>query len=688
MATILDEFITRFRFDVDDDELRALDKRVANTRKGLDEASRKAREMGQTLALVGGAATAAFALAGRAAITWESDFTGVRKTVNATEEEFAALETRLRKMAKDEIPLTAGELAGVAEAAGQLGIETANIAEFVRVTAMLGTTTNLSAERAAIELARLANITQMPQSEFGRLGATVVDLGNNFATTEAEIVDMARRLAGVGKVFGLTEAEILGIATTLSSVGVESEAGGTAFSRIFAEMDKAIKTGGPELEAFGEAIGKTGGEFAGLFVAEGPQAAIVEFLKGLQRIDDEGENVHLVLEQLGFDNVRIRDALLRTAGAGDLLEEAMVLGTRAWEENVALTREADLRYSTMGARLQFARNQAQDLAITVGGTLAPMFVEMVEQLRPAVEWLSRFAEENPAAIKVAAGLALAVAGLGIALIGIAGVAKLASVAIGAFALATKVAAAAVSLFWLAMGPVGLIIALVAALAVAGFFIYKYRDAIVGFFKDVYLWAKEKVLNGLRAVWSWLKTNWPLLLGILLGPFGLAIGAFIRWRTQITDFFKDLIDSAFGAGKGLIDAFLEGVLGAAQGLWDGVKGVFDKVRDFLPFSDAKVGPLSDLTKSGQALIATLQAGINAAPGLSLPDLGSLAAPLQAGPLPAPAGAASGGTTLQLTIEQLIIQVPSGDPEVIAQHLPDALRRQARGLVEEFDSKIRA
>ena len=81
----------------------------------------------------------------------------------------------------------------------------------------------------------------------------------------------------------------------------------------------------------------------------------------MSRMIDNGENVHAVLEELGFDNVRIRDLILRTAGAGDKLEEAITAGSQAWDENTALAKEASLRYSTMASRFQFAKNRANDL---------------------------------------------------------------------------------------------------------------------------------------------------------------------------------------------------------------------------------------------------------------------------------------------------------------------------------------
>ena len=144
----------------------------------------------------------------KSAIDFESAFAGVRKTVDATEEEYTKFSDGIIEMSK-KMPASASSISEVAEAAGQLGIQNDSLLSFTKTMINLGESTNLSANDAATQLARFANITSMSQKDFDRLGSVIVDLGNNFATTESDIVSMGMRLAGAGKQVGMTESQIM-----------------------------------------------------------------------------------------------------------------------------------------------------------------------------------------------------------------------------------------------------------------------------------------------------------------------------------------------------------------------------------------------------------------------------------------------------------------------------------------------
>lgn len=370
--------------------------------KEVTQASQKSKQSMQTLGtafvVTGGLISAAMAMSAKSAIDFESSFAGVRKTVSGTPAQLDGIASGFRKLSR-EIPSSIDEINGVGEAAGQLGIATPNILGFTKTMLDLGETTNLSATEAATQLARLANITGLSQTEFDRLGSTVVALGNNFATTEAEIVGMSLRLSGAGAQVGLTEAQILSFATALSSVGIEAEAGGTAFSKVMIDIASEVANGGENLELFAEVAGMSATAFSEAFEQDAA-GALVAFVSGLGDMDQAGGSTLQVLEQLGITEVRMRDALLRASGAGDLLNRTLDTGTQAWEENTALTDEAAQRYATTAAKVEIARNAINDAAITIGQTFTPA----VGNAADAVAGLSSYVSGLPAPAATAVGV--------------------------------------------------------------------------------------------------------------------------------------------------------------------------------------------------------------------------------------------------------------------------------------------
>lgn len=337
----------------------------------------------------------------KASVDYEYAFADVRKTVDATEEEYNALSDSVKKMST-EVAASAEEIAEVMSIAGQLGIENEHLAEFTRTMIDLGNSTNLVAADAASEAARFANIMGMSQGQFQNLGSALVDLGNNYATTESEILAMSMRLAGAGKQVGLSEAQILGFATALSSVGIEAQMGGSAFSKALVKMEVASATGGDALEDFAKVSGMTAKQFKALWDSD-PAAAFQSFIVGLSKMDEEGESAIATLEEIGIKEVRLRDTLLRSTNATELFSRAQETANRAWRENAALTNEANKRYATTKSRLTNLKNTALIFARQIGDDLNPTIQQIIDKANALLQkFLSLDATQRQSIVKWAA----------------------------------------------------------------------------------------------------------------------------------------------------------------------------------------------------------------------------------------------------------------------------------------------
>ena len=420
-------------------------KRWKEVGEGIDTVTKPLQYTATALA-AGGVASAKFA------IDFENNFANVKKTVDGTPEQLEKIRQEIIDMTTvginghSAIPETTAELTELAAAGGQLGIKTENISKFTETMAMLGTATNLYGEEGAATLAKFANVTKMDQENFDRLGTSIVDLGNNFATTESDIANMSMRLAGAGTQIGLSQADILGIATALSSVGIVAEMGGSAFSKAMIAMQMATtngytqvndvmnKTGmslrdlqllsannskdfksladglgytstelnsmissGVQLENFAKITGKTTEEFKNLFDSS-PAEAIDAFIKGLQNADGAGENAIGMLQDMGFTEVRLRDSLLRLANSEAGITEAVTRSNTAWNENIALQNEFDAKAETTASQMKIAKQNIIEAARGIGETMLPSIQDASTTVADFAKGLSQMDDEQKRAV--------------------------------------------------------------------------------------------------------------------------------------------------------------------------------------------------------------------------------------------------------------------------------------------------
>ncbi len=383
----------------------------------------------------------------QASMDFESAMTGVAKTTDLTDEELADMSDAIKAMST-EIPATTTDIAAVAEAAGQLGIQKDALLDFTRVMTMLGTATNMTAEDAATALARFANITGMSADNYDRLGAVIVDLGNNFATTESEITQMGTRLASGGRLAGLTEPQIMALAAAMSSVGIEAEAGGTAMTQTLNAIEKAVANGEDALQGFADVAGMSADEFAQTWSTDALDA-LTAFIRGLGTLDERGESAVLVLEDLGLKGIRQGNMLKSLALAADQMDSAVQTANTAWDENIALTNEANKRYATTQSKLDMMQNAYNNLKVAVGDAFAPALRDVYDAGRDVLNVLGAFVQENPALVKGVATFT--------------GVVGAATVALTAYAAISKVIKA-LDMATLFAGPAGAIMLGVTAVA--------------------------------------------------------------------------------------------------------------------------------------------------------------------------------------------------------------------------------
>lgn len=348
----------------------------------LGAAGANVQKFGARITLLTAPLAAVGAYSVKAAIDWETAFAGVIKTVDATAEELDFLERGLRDLATGRtgspvagLANAAVELAGVAEAAGQLGVATGDILKFSEYMAILGMATNVTAQEAAVLTAQFANITGMDMQNVDQFASALVWLGNNAATTEGDILALSQRIAVAGTAAGLAESEIMGLAAAALSLGFAPERAGTNLSMWLLDIVRIVGENKEDLREFAAIAGMDTSGFKELWVAD-PSEGLFRFLDGLNKLPDEEK--FKVLDRFGWTAGTLAPLLLALADNTELIQTMTEGATIAWNENTAAMEEAEKRAETTESKINELKNRLNETAITIGQYLLPVVADLAE----------------------------------------------------------------------------------------------------------------------------------------------------------------------------------------------------------------------------------------------------------------------------------------------------------------------
>ena len=352
----------------------------------LGKVSSKSLEFANTVKPYSMLSFAGIAAATKTAIEFEDAWTGVTKTVDGTPQQLSKINDGLKNLAQT-TSSTYQDIAHYAELAGQMGIPTDSIVGFTKTITQLGDTTNLVGEEAAQSIAKFSNVmvsqSKKTNTYYSRLGSTIVDLGNKFATTEADIMAMATRLGVAGKMVGMNSNQVLGLSTALSSLGIEAAAGGGSISKMLKTIDLSVSTGNDLLYEFAEVSGMTAQQFQ---KAWGEDAAGT-FLKFVQGIGKSGD-VTKTLNDLGITEIRQAQAMGALAQSSDVLASALNVSKNAWDSNTAMANEAEKRYATLKSQLSQTWEAIKQAGNELGQAFTPTLTDLLKIVKKAANAFS------------------------------------------------------------------------------------------------------------------------------------------------------------------------------------------------------------------------------------------------------------------------------------------------------------
>ena len=636
-------------------KLKLVKENLANVKSELKEMGDFMKGIGDTmtrtltLPIVGG-----FAASTKAAVDWESALNGVRKTTDMSESEMKALETELKRQALT-TTYTSNELAGLAQIAGQLGVRGVDdISKFVQVVADLGISTDMTAEDAATNLARILNITEGGSLEnLEALGSVIVHLGNNLATTEPEITEMANRMASAASIVGFTTPEIFALSGALTSVGITAEAGGSTVGQVLTNIDKQFasftKDGTGNLQRIAEISGTSAEQFAQTWQNE-PVKAFEMFINGLAGLEESGQNINIVLDELDMAGIRqsnMLKALSEAQQSGidtnglftkslELAEEAYKGVNAEGEEFNALQKEADVRKGESATTFANLIESLNQLGQAFGEVILPVIIPFIQALTDIITKISQL---DPATRELILTIAAIVAAVGPAL-SIVGSIMSTMATVGVIISTLGIGIAGL------LAPIAAVVAAVAGAIIIGVNLVKHWEEIKAGFEALkiviqvgieQLWTNittffSNLWNGLVQIGTEIISSVGQFFENVINKFILFV--FVRlpnflssivngfasmgtsvWNkvreigSNIRDTFSNLISSAWNWGRDLIGNIISGITSRISSLVNSVRNVASTIWSYLHFSEPETGPLSDFHTWMPDFMGSLAKGIN-------------------------------------------------------------------------------
>lgn len=498
----------------------------------------------------------------------DTAYRNMRKTVQGSEGDFQKLKQSALEFSSVNFA-SADQILAIQAIGGELGVAIESLDTFAQTASNLDIATDLDAETAATALGQLDNILgDLNESTMPNFADSLVRLGNNGASTESQILDIATRIGSMASIVGMATPDMLALSSTIASTGQNAEAAGTAISKTMSFMETAVAAGGSTLSEIAATANMSADQFAAAWEKR-PLEAITAFIKGLNQLEENGGSADLRLQELGITAVRQKQAiegLMQTVksqnGELSVMDANAQMAADAWnglsdQWGAAgdAAREAEAKNEGFAGSVQRLKNTAQNAASEIADSLAPAMDDIADAAADLYDDFSQ-ASDGTKQFVAAAGVLAAGLGPGLSVIatmgtGLSDVYKKLKDGKKAFSQLTKGVDAA----RIVLGPMASQ-ADVAALATEGLTL-KMKAANVG----------AKALN---VATSALKFT---IAGLAIGAVAVLVGQLIELKQK-----SDLVDAAFKDVRDIVPQASGSIDGAKDSVDELASSYEDLLRD--------------------------------------------------------------------------------------------------------------
>ena len=291
--------------------------------------------------------------------SYETAFTSVERTLPSlaattagAAEEMRSIKDALIDMS-EVMPVAFEELSQIATLGAQMGVSASGIVNFTQTVAQFASITGIAVDTVAQKFGRIAELADVDYSELNNLGSSIAFAGINAVATEAEILTLAESIAAVSNQAGLLPAEIVGVATSLASIGIQAEQARGVFTRVFADIDRAVSRNGEELQNFANIAGMSVDGFAQAWGEDGKSYEVFRaLLGGLGATED----LTKAFDSLNIVETREINTLTRLANNLNVVDQAISDATSSFEEATFLGDAFEKTADNLDAKIQILRN--------------------------------------------------------------------------------------------------------------------------------------------------------------------------------------------------------------------------------------------------------------------------------------------------------------------------------------------